>query len=450
MNFSAMRRYCLLFLAAALLAQAPKLPEPYQSIVDLAHSAPPEFASDALLRVVESGKISDRSSRLDLTEQAFQLAGSAKFPVRMRGVPGSTTDTRSGNLSQAYDLKLDALSLESRAVRDLLPLDATKARELFQNIPRSTLPSLTCDDALVYDVSDFYQTLGAVANSAFTQKERDKEEHVNFFLDYIGQATSPVQLAPLARAIKSANVTPAQRDILWNRFNGLLEGVQADDRSFSASLADLSQLVTQEMQGSFEKYRQKGTACKDDLGTSVLINGDAQPPKTGSTPKIERYWQSPEAQRLLMDANNLRFGSDGKPLSDADRSTREWQQQLTDFLSELADWTPTQEKSEADFYHQKCVVFAALIELIPPGAQRDKTLQAYVDFISSSNLQQQSPVEWFMQAHSMLERVRSTNTGEPTKLLDAFQSSGNAVLALYTMIEKTFGGKLPSWVTLSN
>jgi hypothetical protein len=446
-----MWRYFLLLLASALSAQAPKLPEPYQSIVELAHSAPPEFAAEALLRVVESGKIPDRNTRLDLAEQAFQLAGSAKFPVRMRGVPGSITDTRSGNLSNAYDLKLDALSLESRAVRDLLTLDPAKARELFQNIPRPTLTPLTCDDALFYDVSDFYQTLGAVANSAFTVKERDKEEHVNFLLDSLGQATSPAQLAPLARVIQAANVTPAQREILWNRFNGLLEGVQTDDRrSFSASLGDLSQLVTLEMQGSFDKYRQKSGVCKDDVGSSVLVNGDAQPPKAATTPKIERYWQSAEAQRLLQDANKLRFGSDGKPLSDADRSTREWQQQLTDFLSELADWSPSQEKSEADFYHQKCVVFAALVELIPPGAQRDKTLQAYLDFISNSNLQQQSPVEWFMQAHTMLERVRSTNSGEPAKLLDAFQGSGNAVLALYSSIEKTFGGKLPSWVTLSN
>jgi len=186
------------------------------------------------------------------------------------------------------------------------------------------------------------------------------------------------------------------------------------------------------------------------MGGSIVVNGNAEPPKASTTPKIERYWQSPEAQRLLVEANKLRFGSAGKPLSDADRSTREWQQQLTDFLSQLADWTPNQEKAEADFYHQKCVVFEALIELITPGEQRDKTLQAYIDFITNSNLQQQSPVEWFMHAHSMLERVRSTNNGEPAKLLDAFQSSGNPVLALYSALEKTFGGKLPSWVTLSN
>jgi len=445
-----MRRFALLFLAVALLTHAQKLPEPYLSIVELAHSAPPEFAADAMLRVVESGKIADRNLRRDLAEQAFRLAGSAKFPLRMHGVPGSTVDTRSGYLGKAYDLKLDALSLENRAVHDLLSIDSAKARELFQNIPRPTLAPLTCDDPLFYDVADFYQTLGAIANTTFTQKERDKEEHVSFLLDYLGQVTSPVQLAPLARVIKTVNVTPAQREILWNRFNGLLDGIQADDRSFTASLGDLAQMVTPEMQASFEKYRQKGTGCKDDMGASVRVNGDPEPPKTGTTPKIERYWQSPEAQRLLMDANKLRFGPAGKPFSDADRSTREWQQQLADFLSQLADWTATQEKSEADFYHQKCVVFEALMELMPPSPQRDKTLQAYVDFMSNSNLQQQSPVEWFMHAHSMLDRVRSTNTGEPAKLLDAFQSSGNPVLTLYAALEKTFGGKLPSWVTISN
>src|SRR5260370_22863835 len=119
-----MRSICFLFLAGALL-DAQKLPEPYQSIVELAHSAPPEFDSDALLRVAESGKVADRNTRRDLVEQAFRLAVSAKFPARMRGVPGSTLDTRSGNLSKAYDLKLDALSLGSRAVNDLLSLDVS-------------------------------------------------------------------------------------------------------------------------------------------------------------------------------------------------------------------------------------------------------------------------------------------------------------------------------------
>ena len=104
----------------------PKLPEPFRSISDLAGAAPPEFTADALLRIVESGKLADQNARRELIDHAFQLAASAKFPVRMVGVTGTTTDTASGSLNQAYDLKLDVLSLQSRAVRDMLPLDPAK------------------------------------------------------------------------------------------------------------------------------------------------------------------------------------------------------------------------------------------------------------------------------------------------------------------------------------
>jgi len=217
-----MRFASLLLIPALLLAELPKLPEPYQSIADLANAAPAEFAADALLRMVESCKISDKDAKRELTAHAFQLAGSAKFRFRMRGLPGSMVDTRSGYLSKAYDLKLDALSLQSRAVHDMLTIDAGKARELFLEIVKPSLPPLTCDDPLVYDVADFYQTLGAVINAAFSPQERKKEEHVNLLLDYIAQTTSPAQLGPLARAIKTINLTAEQRAVVWTKFNGVL------------------------------------------------------------------------------------------------------------------------------------------------------------------------------------------------------------------------------------
>ena len=433
-------------LSAMTAAETPKLLEPYQSIVEMAHAAPPEFAADALLRIVESGKIANRDAKLDLIEQAFRLAAGARFSVRMRSVAGAMIDTRSGFLASAYNLKLDALSLESRAVRDMLLLDKPKARELFQQIPQPALAPLTCDDALLYDVSDFYQTLTSVVQGTFLEKERKKEEHVNFLLEYLAHATSPAQLAPLAKVIKTVNVTPEQRDILRNTFNGILESIQPDGRSHSGTLYDLTREITPDMQASFEKYKQKSPGCKDDGSVIVAAtNGETPPPKTGSTPKIERYWQSPEAQRMLEGGKQLRFGAGDKPLADADRATKEWQQQLTDFLSQLGDWTSSQEKSEADYYHQKCVVYQALVELIPPGPQRDKTLEAYVGFISASNLQQESPVEWFFHTQWTLDRVRNTNSGEPGKILDAFQSSGNAVLALYAALERAFATKVPAW-----
>ena len=104
-------------------------------MVDLAHAAPPEFGADALLRLVESGKIVGRDAQRDLVEQAFGLAVSAKFPVRKRHLPGTTLDSRAGSLSQAYGMKLDALSLQSRAVSDMVRIDPAEARKLIQEIP---------------------------------------------------------------------------------------------------------------------------------------------------------------------------------------------------------------------------------------------------------------------------------------------------------------------------
>ena len=272
------RPLCLLDLPHVVLPRSPpKLPEPFRSIADLAAAAPPEFTADALLRIVESGKLADqeRSPRIDgagvpvggIRQISGANGGRARAPPR---------DTASGSLSQAYALKLDALSLQSRAVRDMLPLDPAKARELFGQIVKPTLAPLTCDDALVYEPSDFYQALSAVVNGAFTPKERAKEEHFNLLIDHLGQATSPSQLAPLAAAIESAGVTAGQRQILWARFNGLLENMQPDDRSFAASLPALSALSTPGIQASLEKYRQKNQAAPP----TPRLHSGAQPQET--------------------------------------------------------------------------------------------------------------------------------------------------------------------------
>ena len=425
-----------------LQAEQPKLPEPYRSLVDLAQTTPPEFTADALLRIAESGKIDDRDAVRDLVEQAFRLAGSAAFRVRMRALPGTTTDTRSGILNQAYDLKLDALSLESRAVRDILAIDKAKARDLLREISPPTLAPLTCDDALVYDVADFYRTIGMVANAAFSEKERAREENVNLILDYLGQASSPAQLAPLARLVRNANVTPPQRELLWSRFNGLLENIPGDERSYSASLSSMSAESGPEMEVSLEKYKRSGSTCKGDASSATTT--------TASTPKLERFWQTPKSKKLLEDGLKLRLASDGRLFTDVERSTREWQEQLTGYLSELADWTAGEEPSATVYYHQKCLVFEALIELIPAGPQRDKALLDYVNFVGNPDLQRQSPVEWFIEAHSVLERVRHAEDATLGKLGDAYQHSGNTVLTLEIALEKSLGARPPAMTAAEN
>jgi hypothetical protein len=426
------------FGAALSAEEPPKLPEPFRSIANLAAAAPPEFMADALLRIVESAKLTDKNARRALVEEAFQAASSAKLPVRMAGLPGTTTDTASGSLSQAYALKLDAWSLESRAALDMLPLDPSKARELFGQVSKPSLAPLTCDDALVYEPSEFYQALAAVVNGAFTPKEKAREEHVNLLLESLGQVTSASQLAPLAAAIESAGVTAPQHQILWARFNGLLESMQPDERSYAASLTALSALSAPGTQAALEKYRQKSHECETDANRSAQ-----QPAKKPSTPKLEQYWQSANAQQLLQAGKKLRFASSDRLFTEADRANQEWQQQLADYLNLIADWTSDQESSDAAYYHEKCLVYTSLLDLVPPGPQYDEIVADYVDFVSNSSLYQQSPAEWFVEPHALLDRSLS-DSARHSKVLDAFQRSGNPVLALSVAFEKTFGS-LPSW-----
>jgi hypothetical protein len=393
-----MRLLIAVLLSASLMAVERKFPPGLEPVAQLALSAPPEFAADGLLRLVESKKITDQKTAIDLTQQAFDLAGSAHFRVGMHAKPGSNRDTRAGLLGMAYRLNLDSVSLQSRAVAAMLQFDKTRARQMFSSIPPMELAPLTCEDALVYDVTPFYRALTAVMQQGFTAKERAKEDDVAFLMQYVGQVHSQAQVEPMEKTLKSAGLAPKQSEAVLAQFNGVVEAIPRD-----------------------------------------------KPCQEGSV-KTEAYWQTPDAKRLLLDAKALRFGPGGKTmLSDAERSTPEWQQQLTDFLKEVADWDASAEKSEADYYHQKCIVYEALVELIPPGPERDKALVEFIGFISNSNLQGQDPVSWFLPAHAMLERVRNTNNGEPAKVLVAFEKSGNPVLCLYAALERTFARTVPSY-----
>lgn len=444
-----MKRFALLLAVAVCLRAAErKLPPELEPVPQLALTTPPEFGADALLRLVESRRVADPDTKIALLQQAFELAGNAHFRVRMKGLAGSVADTRSGSSAKAYDLKLDALSLQARAINAMLPLNASKAREMFSSTAFSALAPLTCEDTQVYDPLPFYQALSAVASGGFTAKERAKGDHVAFLLTYVAQLRSAAQLAPMADALKSAGLSPDEREALEARFKGQMEAISGDDRSFSASVSELSAALTPAMRPSFDKYVDKNLGakrCEENVNLTARFGG-TQGAKTEPSGKSPTYWQSEAAQRLLAGAGKLRFGpAGGRPLSDAERSQPAWQAQLADYEKELADWTASSEQSEADYYHQKSIIYEALVELIPPGPDRDKALESFLGFINSFNLQRQNPVEWFVPARSMLERVRNTSNGEPAKVLSAFEASGNPVLSLYAALERLFQRNLPSW-----
>src|SRR5579885_1337984 len=81
----------LIFLCAALAFAGDRAEPP---VIALARTAPPEFFADAVVRLIHAGKIPNRDQEIELLEDAFAAAATAKEPVRLIAVTGTPPDTR--------------------------------------------------------------------------------------------------------------------------------------------------------------------------------------------------------------------------------------------------------------------------------------------------------------------------------------------------------------------
>ena len=371
----------ILFFSLALAAapvDRPKLPPDLDRIVQLANATPPEFAADALLRVAAVTSV-DTSLRKELIDRAFHLAAGAQLHTPLTSA-GQVVDTSAAMLVAASRLHLDALTLQTRAVRSMLDLDAKAAREFFLEIAPPQAAT-TCDQPLAADVSALYDTLALVANSTFTDKERKKEQHVNLVLSYMSRASTPAEIAPIERMISNLNISEEQRDVLVTRLNGLRQS-----------------LVT---------------------------------PVCPEKKPVQTFWTSDQGKRLFEGGVRLRS------TDTAQRDKPEWYQQLADYQKDLAGWNPSDEKDEATYFHQKSIIYEMLVELIPRSVERDKAIRDFVDFVAGSNLQREKPAEWYSHAQSLITRAGNLNL-DPAKIWSAFENSGNPVLMLYASLEHRF------------
>jgi len=142
-----------------LLAQAPpNVASEVRQLAAIASGFRTEYSADILLRLIETGKIPDRTLRFDLLEQVFQSAPQALAPFLLTDV-ASRGDTLSRRLSEAHRQRLDTLSIQLRVVEALLKDDPSKARATFARIPPLVLPKAGCEQPMVPDVAEFYVVL---------------------------------------------------------------------------------------------------------------------------------------------------------------------------------------------------------------------------------------------------------------------------------------------------
>src|SRR5216683_3939336 len=116
----------IFMLVQALLSQAtdrPKRPLEVMALVDQARALPPEFRADTLLRLSDSPLVTETTWKQELIEEAFWSGAHASLPYPQ------WADRRSDSVAEnaVRQNRLEALTLQLRAVHAMLALDPQKA-----------------------------------------------------------------------------------------------------------------------------------------------------------------------------------------------------------------------------------------------------------------------------------------------------------------------------------
>jgi hypothetical protein len=419
-----------------------ELPADVRPVVELARMAPPELFADTVIRLVQAGRIPQPQLQAELLGEAFAIAGGAAEPVRLTAIPPTPTDTRALYRGRAGDLRLDALSLRSRILRELLTLDRTAARERFPAITHPVLEPRPCDDPLVADISEYYETGAAIAQSAFMAAEKEKGAHVQFLLTMLAGARSPAEIEPFARAIQSVNLLPHEWELLLASLAQKLETIGPDYRAFALSLTALQNEMaalgalggangagTDGLARAFRKYvtaQLSAARCAPDFGPSMeeigvtppLSGDEMKPSKRGDSFKADAYFQSEDSRQIGESLHRLRS-------ADAERGSSAWRNALADFLRDFKAWRPP--GSDIDAFHQRMTVLKSLLQMLPQqGDDRDRVLILCVTYLAS-DVERQNPAEWLWQVKALLTDAGS----DAAKMLAQFLASKDVGLTLF-------------------
>lgn len=439
-----------------------------RTLVLSANTQPVEVSADILFKVLDSKLIKDIKERRDIVEDLFRRASEAKEPFKL-AYYGGNVDTRPGYRSMSLrEMDTDRLSIQLSAIRLMLTIDKLGARQMFRDIPDLRLPSQSCDEVLTYIVADYYKILLEIVNQTFDHEARQRNEHIYFAASYIESIESPSQVIPAIELLRSLKASPPEFEMLKSSLTDSFRKVQESPRGFALSLggsmsALISMLVPKDPKardaGSIQllkAYRnylvRQSTSeqCADALMIDkhgkpngliefanelfeIPLSVDEVTPETVKpAPKVYHYWQRPKSKALLTNIKSLRFGKSENGLSIKDRSTPEWQQDVLQFLEKMEDWKVVDEETEADYLHQKSVLYNGLVQLVPPGTLHSNVLRSYALFLRDSRMQKESPGQWLYYAKLVLRTGGELKGKEQEEFMNILNNSGSPPFLVYS------------------
>ena len=387
-----MHRLCALFFTSVLLAA-----DPVAQITALVDQVTPELGADALLRLIEKGRIVGLPAQKKLIARAHELARLAKDPVRRLPIPGLGP-------AKADDVALDRLSLETRAIFALTQLDPDLGAKAFRDLVKPTPRKITCADGTYDDVTAYAAVLRIFG------KTEDK-------LAFVQTISSHAELSPAAWL--------ADEDVVKGALPGALARLTGEERLFTGLLPD-----------TLAKYK---TLAPSALGDYVKRNLEAEACKESSVEGWQRNTRAAAAATFKLELKPPTFGDglQSRGWLEDDRESQTLFQSLLfarnknapEWFTRFAEYLKRIREGKASFDRQ-AEMFGAAYIASPRGLIRENILIEYINVLAQAALQRESPQGWYRQAIALPAAVVSLPEAEYESVLRAYERSGNPGLVL--------------------
>ena len=390
-----MRLLCSVLLPSLLAAAG---------IPDLATQVAPEIGADALLRLIEKGRVKGIDEQKKTIERAAELARLAREPVLRRPIPGL-------NLAKPPEVALDRLSLETRAIFALTQLDPAEGAKLFRSVSRPTPRPVTCADDSYDDLTPYAALLRVFGST------EDK-------LAFIQSVSSHAELAPA--------VWLADEEVTRGALSGVLARLTGQERLFTGllpeTLAKFRGLPVGDALKDYVKRNLTTEACKESgqegwqrntrhaAATEFAL--EVPPPSLGAGLE-SRSWLDEDRQSQVL-FHELLFARD--------KNTPQWQDKFAAYLQRIRE-------GKASFDRQ-AEMFAAAYVASPRGVIRETVLNEYVNVLAQASLQRENPAAWHKQAIALPAAVVSLPEGEHESVLRAYERSNNPALSLIALQQR--------------
>jgi hypothetical protein len=451
--------------AGTSLKRSPQTVELVQQARDL----PPEFAADLLLRLASSPLVTEKKWQAELIDEAYWSGGRSPLPYQQWADRMDSLPTR-----QVRANRLEALTLQTRAIQAMLSLDPGRALRMDEEMGPLVLPDPDCSEIITPDVSAYYRTAGAVFERSFTPTQRKEEADIVFLKRMIAAIDAPAEIPPALQTILAVKVTSEQRVVLLNALAGRMDRVAGSDRSFGVTEATLVPEFRPDLAeapafvAALRTYilrHVRGRRCADNIVPAGKVSksvtqfndlvfkldpggerfkpipeSEARPMADAGSYQPHLLWKSPRARAVLAALQWLHHGN-RQPFEEhmwtlEERSTTEWLEHFQETLKLMDDWKESSENSPDEYL---CMVTDALSDmaaLAPPGRTRDTAMSTYLEVLEEHYASVENRNLWFTQFRQMLYRARfSKDPADKTWILNAMARSKNPIIALYARIE---------------